>query len=142
MKKLYVIYDSSCGFCTRCRRWMRKQKQYLPVVFLPRGAADTRRLLPGVDEFTREDELTVVASDGQIWQGPDAFILCLWALRGYRHWAVRLSNPVLKPLARAAFGMLSEGRHLLTSIFGWQSDAELAAELRKEVEPGCASPIR
>ena len=136
MKKLHVIYDSQCGFCTKCRWWLARQPQYVALEFWPKGSAPTRRKFPHLGEVAGYDDLVVVGSDGRVWKGPDAFIICLWALMEYREWALRLANPALKPLARAAFGMLSGSRRTISGWLGLKTDAEVAEALSTQ-DPSC-----
>jgi len=44
--------------------------------------------------------VTVVADTGAVYEGDAAWLVCLWALDGYRGLAQRLSAPRLRPLAR------------------------------------------
>src|SRR3712207_4295280 len=61
------------------------------------------------------NELVVVADSGQVWIGPPAFLLCLWALRDWRSWSYRLSTPALAPHAERFFLELSRRRGVFQS---------------------------
>jgi hypothetical protein len=61
----------------------------------------------------------VVASDDcDVWIGPAAFLVCLWALRDYREWSYRLSGPELAPLAERFFHALSSQRKRIAAFVG------------------------
>ena len=45
-------------------------------------------------------DVTVVADTGAVYRGDSAWLVCLWALDGYRGLALRLATPRLRPLAR------------------------------------------
>jgi hypothetical protein len=95
-------------------------------------------------EGVRPEELLVVDDQGGIYHEGDAWLMCLWALAEYRLWAARLSSPVLLPLARQAFAMLSQGRSGLSAMLGYMSDDELAAALTGGWPPKCepGTPLR
>ena len=137
MRKLHVIYDSQCGFCTKCRWWLLDQLKYVEIEFWAKGSAPALRKFPHIGEVAGHDDLVVVGNDGRVWKGPDAFIMCLWALKEYRELSLRLSNPILKPLARRAFGVLSGSRRLISKVFGLRSDAEIAESLRSRGPAVC-----
>ena len=48
-----------------------------------------------------------------MYAGPNAFLMCLYALSHYRDWAIRLSAPTLLPLAIRAFELfLVDGKKI------------------------------
>ena len=100
MKWLTLYYDARCGLCCSTRDWINRQPQLVRVECLPASE-------PGA-------ELTVIADTGEIWEGDAAWIVVLWALRDYRHWANRLSTPTMLPIARATFAKLSDYRGSLS----------------------------
>lgn len=77
-----IIYDASCGLCTRLKDWIGRQLPLVSIQFAAAGSAEARRkfsnLPPG--------ELAVVADTGEVWLGNHAWIVCLWAF-------ARLSQP-------------------------------------------------
>ena len=50
-------------------------------------------------------ELVVVDDSGGVYRNGSAWIMCLYALREYREWSLRLATPALFPLARQAFAL-------------------------------------
>jgi predicted DCC family thiol-disulfide oxidoreductase YuxK len=68
--------------------------------FVPVGSAEARRRFPHLDHATTQRELTVIGDVGDVYLEANAWIMCLWALRDYRAWALRMSTPELLPLAR------------------------------------------
>src|SRR5262249_25124891 len=126
VKTLYVMYDAHCGLCTEVRNWLRRQPAYLKVHLLASDSEEARSLFPTLNG----GELAVVSDDGRVWLGDHAFIMCLWALRGFRRWARRLTAPMLRPLARQAFAAVSEHRHGVSSLLGLSDEFELRERLR------------
>ncbi len=114
MKRLYVLYDSQCEYCRRCRIWLGRQPSYLPLVFLPFQSPEAECRFPGLKDLHPEKEIVVISDDGAVWQGGAAWVTCLWALREYREWSLRLAHPALLPLARKICIAVSANRYALS----------------------------
>src|SRR5687767_6909195 len=111
MRRLTVLYDAGCPICVRCRTWMAEQPAYVELEFLPCASPEARRRYGAVPWLG--EELVVASDSGQVWVGPAAFLLCLWALREWREWSYRLSGPAFAPLAERFFHAISGGRRRL-----------------------------
>ena len=59
---------------------MRQQDALVPIQFVESRSSEAQRRFPQLPV----DELAVVADTGEVWLGTRAWIVCLWALRGYR----------------------------------------------------------
>lgn len=123
MKKLTVLYDGSCGFCRRCRRWLEDQAKYLDLEFVAQKSPQVARRFPGLLSPGEAEELVVVSDEGGVYRGATAWIMCLYALEAYREWSLALSAPPLLPFARRAFDLLSRSRWTLSRWLG-PEDAE------------------
>src|SRR5215468_5674662 len=111
MERLYVLYDARCGLCTWAKGWLLRQSLLIDLRFIPAGSALAGRLFPGLDgPGEPPEELVVVSDQGAVYRNGSAWIMCLFALEGYREWANRLAHPLLRPLARQAFALVSRGR--------------------------------
>src|SRR4051812_25798812 len=110
MRTLTLLYDGRCGFCVRCKAWLEKQPQIVPLEFVPAGTAEARRRFPGASDSTEPEELVVVSDEGEVWRGDGAFLMCLWALAEWREWSLRLAQPELRPLARRALEWVGRWR--------------------------------
>jgi predicted DCC family thiol-disulfide oxidoreductase YuxK len=104
-----VVYDEQCELCRRCRRWLAARATHVPVRFIAAGSPEARRRWPDVEWLGVE--LVVVGDEGQLWVGPAAFLVCLWATVRYRPWAFRLASPAMAPLARGFVHRVSKERH-------------------------------
>jgi predicted DCC family thiol-disulfide oxidoreductase YuxK len=113
---LTVIYDAECALCVRARSWLERQARFVELGFVAVHSAEAARRFSALP--IGGQDLVVVADDGQVWIGPSAFIMCLWALRGYRAWALRLAHPLLMPVARRFFHLLSARRLALARWLG------------------------
>ena len=109
MTRLTVFYDARCGLCCAVRDWIGRQRQILAVECVPKQPA--------------MDELVVVADSGEMWSGDSAWVMVLWALEDYRHWACRLASPVLLPAARSVFARLSKYRGIVSCELGLPPEA-------------------
>jgi len=107
--RLLVLYDSECALCRRCRAWLEHEPAYVEVAFLAADAPEARASLGPVRPWLGA-ELVVVSERGEVWLGPGAFLMCLWATRQYREWSYRLSGPALAPVAEKFFHMVSSRR--------------------------------
>ena len=101
-QRLTVLYDAGCPICRAARTWLAGRAQLVPLDFVPAGSAQARALFPTLDQARTLTEITVVADTGAVYTGDAAWLMCLWALSGYRSLALRLAEPGLRPLARRA----------------------------------------
>jgi len=58
----------------------------------------------------------VIGDDGAVYFGPKAWLMCLWALREYREWSLRLSSPALLPNAKRVISTISQNRYQLEGL--------------------------
>ena len=139
MEKLYVLYDAECGLCTWARRWLMRQPALIDLSFIPAGSALAQRLFPGLSRPGElPEELVVVSDEGGVYREGSAWIMCLFALDEYRDWANRLAHPLLRPLARQAFALLSRERSRISRWLSLASDVEIAETMRQVNVPACA----
>ncbi len=136
MKRLYVLYDSQCELCRRCRIWLARQPAYVPMAFLPFQSAEAECRFPGLRDLQPEKEIVVISDAGEVWQGEAAWVTCLWALREYREWSQRLAHPALLPFARRLCEAVSTHRHQLSHWLGGSND-DLRAVLGSLPPPVC-----
>ncbi len=140
MEKLYVLYDARCGLCSWARRWLAQQPAHLQLVFIPAGSALAARLFPGLERPGESvEELVVVSDEGGVYHEGNAWIMCLFALEEYRDWANRLAHPLLRPLARQAFTLLSGQRSRISRWLKLASEREIAEALSRVSAPACAT---
>jgi predicted DCC family thiol-disulfide oxidoreductase YuxK len=119
MRNLTILYDAHCPICVRCRDWMNDQPAFVELEFMPCGSREAKQRYGNIPWL--EEELVVVADTGEVWAGPAAFLMCLWALREWREWSYRLSGPSLAPMAERFFHALSTRRKRLAAWLGWQT---------------------
>ncbi len=141
MEYLYVLYDARCGLCSWARRWLLRQPMLIDLRFIPAGSPLAARLFPGLGRpGDPPEELVVVNDQGGVYREDSAWIMCLFALEDYREWANRLAHPLLRPLARQAFSLLSRQRSKISRWLSLASEVEIAQTLCQVIEPPCALP--
>jgi len=133
VKCLHVLFDAECALCRRCREWLERQPAFIELRFVALQSPEMERRFPGVGALNPREQLLVVSDEGDVYKGPHAWIMCLYALREYREWSQRLAHPLLLPFARRVCELVSENR-LSISRFLLKSSAEeihesLAAQL-------------
>jgi predicted DCC family thiol-disulfide oxidoreductase YuxK len=137
MKRLYVLFDGHCRLCGRCRYWLEKQPAYIELRFIPLQSADIHRRFPGIEQLDLEVELVVVSDEGAVYQGPQAWIMCLYALKNYRAWAQRLTHPALLPWARRVCELVSTNRLGFSGWFLTTAPESAGKRLSAEPPPLC-----
>jgi predicted DCC family thiol-disulfide oxidoreductase YuxK len=110
METLMVLYDARCDLCRRIRSWLEAQPAYVRLDFVAAGSDEARRRFPDLDHAASLADLTVVSDAGDVYAGAQGWLICLWALRDYRAWALRLSTPAIMPRARWFITWISQNR--------------------------------
>jgi predicted DCC family thiol-disulfide oxidoreductase YuxK len=103
--ELTVLYDGACTLCVRLRDWLARQPAFVALAFVDARSHEAARRFGAVPWLGRE--LVVVDDRHRVWAGPGAFVMCLWALRRYRAWSLRMATPLGGWLARRLFGLVS-----------------------------------
>ncbi|WP_327353911.1 thiol-disulfide oxidoreductase DCC family protein [Streptomyces sp. NBC_01304] len=119
VRRLTVLYDAECSLCTVVRKWLARQAQLVPLDLVPAGSDEARRRFPGLDHGTTLDDITVIGDGGQVYLGPAAWVVTLWALREYRPMAHRMATPAGARLARGAVLAAAKYRSAARSPQGW-----------------------
>lgn len=127
MKTLFVLFDSSCGLCGKCARWLTTEPAYFDIRAIPSGTHRAAQLFPALSQLPKPEELIVIADTGEVYRGFSAWIMCLYALKRYRAWSVRLSRPGWSRLARRAVHFLTEHRDSLSGLLGLRASFDAAA---------------
>jgi len=119
-KTLTVLFDPACSLCQRCRSWMLGQPALVEVRFVACTGQEARARYGDIPWLG--DELVVVGDDRQVWAGPAAFLVCLWALEDWRAWSYRLSGSAFAPLAERFFHFVSGNRRTIASFFAHECE--------------------
>ena len=140
MTKLFILYDAQCPFCLRCRQWLGIQPVFLPLEFVPFQSPELVAPFEGIESFRTKRELLVVGDDGAVYQGSNAIVMLLYALKEYREWAFRIAGRELQPLAARLMNLLTSGRKGISKWLNRLNDEELVEVLRKQPPPIYSGP--
>ena len=113
-RRLTVVYDDTCELCCRCRHWLATQPTLVELRFLASSHPDAVATYGHLPWY--RIELMVVTDSGRAWIGPEAFIMCLWATRRWRHTSYRLNGPAFAPLVTRFFHGLSANRSVVSGM--------------------------
>jgi predicted DCC family thiol-disulfide oxidoreductase YuxK len=130
MKTLYVLYDERCAICKRLKEWLLVQRSWIGLSMVPAGSSRAKAMFPALEKIAGSNDLVVISDEGEVYLNNHAWIMCLYALEEYRHWALRLASPLLLPLARQAFDTLSKNRQ---AISRWASARSTEKEIAEEL---------
>ena len=137
MNTLTIFHDPDCGLCVTFKGWLSKQESYPTLQFIPYHSDQARARFPGIDDLDADREIVVLADDGRWWQGPSAWLTCLWALRRYREWSFRLATPSLLPAVEGLCHLLSENRLQVSQLL--KLKPERLTRVVEEIAPHTAS---
>ena len=90
--RLTVLYDAHCGLCRQARDWLARQVQIVPLRLVPAASPLAVELYPQLEHDATLSRFTVVDQRGGIYRGDAAWLMCLYALREYRTWALRFAK--------------------------------------------------
>ncbi|MBK1880794.1 DUF393 domain-containing protein [Luteolibacter pohnpeiensis] len=141
MKTLTIFHDPQCGLCRQFRLWLEGQPRFCEVEFRAFNSAEAIKRFPKISRLNAAQDVVILADDGRWWQGPAAWLTCLWITRNYRDWSYRLAKPSLLPLVRKCVHLLSENRLQLSRLLRLHSEKDLRDELQSQPAPECSSGI-
>jgi predicted DCC family thiol-disulfide oxidoreductase YuxK len=105
---LTALYDDRCPLCRRLKEWLGAQATLAPIEFLPADSAAAHRRFPRLDHDRTTRVLTVVSSDGGVYEGERAWLVCAWALPAWQplteHFGTGLRLRLVRLAARAVDG--------------------------------------
>jgi hypothetical protein len=117
-------------------RLLRAQPKHLRLELLAASTIAARTRYPTLTGGAAE-ELVVVDDEGGVYRGTHAWIMCLWALREYRETAEKLARPLLLPLARATFALVSRSRKPLSRWLALAPESEVALAAQRALPEAC-----
>lgn len=117
MDRLTVLYDDECPFCVRAAEWLAGSDRLVDLELLPARSPEAIGRYGSIPWLGAE--LVVADDSGNVWAGPAAFLVCLWATRRWRGVAdAVVSSDWLAALAMWCFDALSKHRGEIGSLLG------------------------
>jgi predicted DCC family thiol-disulfide oxidoreductase YuxK len=108
---LTVLYDERCPLCRRLKGWLAMQPTLTQIELVPADSPVSHARFPDLDHGRSIQVLTVVTSDGLVYEGERAWLLCGWALPRWRQTAEHLATPGRLRLVRIAARVVDGYRH-------------------------------
>jgi len=118
MALLTVLYDPDCGLCRRVHGWLAGQPKLVDLHLVAIKSQETRRRFPNFNHEITAADLTVISDRGEVYLGPKAWLMVLWALSAYREWSYRLATPNLLPTTRRVVSLISQNRYQISRAIG------------------------
>lgn len=118
MTTLIVLYDPNCGLCRRVHEWLEHQPKLVQMKLVPAKSDEARKRFPHLDHDPTLEDLTVISNQGDVYFGPKAWLMVLWALCRYREWSYRLASPELLPTTRRVVSLISQHRYQISRATG------------------------
>ena len=118
MRALTVLYDPECGLCRRAHEWLAQEAKIVELAFVPCASDEARKRYPQLNHELTKQDLTVIGENGDVYFGPKAWLMVLWALARYREWAYRLSSPELLPTTKRVVSAISQNRYQISRATG------------------------
>ena len=106
-----LIYDAECRLCLSSKRWIERWDRRQRITFLPFQNPEARKLAPELGEMSCMDAMRLVAPDGSISSGVDAFRKMLPFLPLGKVLALFFYLPGVPWLARKVYGRVAENRY-------------------------------
>jgi predicted DCC family thiol-disulfide oxidoreductase YuxK len=140
---LTVLYDERCPLCRRLKRWLGDQPTLTSIGFVAAGSPEARARFPDLDHRRTTHTLTVVASDGAVYEGERAWLVCGWALPSWQPVAEHLGTGVRLRLVRFATQLVDGYRHRVVGGGDCERCSIAApAPARSPARPATSSPGR
>jgi predicted DCC family thiol-disulfide oxidoreductase YuxK len=109
---LTVLFDRRCSLCRRLKEWLGEQPTLVPIAFVAADTHEAHELFPDLDHRRTTSVLTVVDSNGAVYEGERAWLACGWALPAWQPVAENFSSGVRLRIVRVAARVVDGYRHL------------------------------
>jgi predicted DCC family thiol-disulfide oxidoreductase YuxK len=136
-----VFYDGRCGMCCSFHEWVNRQPRAFEIRFIAYQAAEAEQVFPGIGTLDPAREMVVRTSEGEIFRGAEAWVLCLFSCANYQQTARRLGGPNLLPVAIRACRVLAANRQALSKVFFRGKDRAVREKLHRMKDGECAGGV-
>src|SRR5438105_117367 len=84
VSSLTVLFDRRCPLCRRLKEWLGEQPTMVPITFVAADSHEAHERFPDLDHSRTTTVLTVVDSNGAVYEGERAWLACGWALPAWQ----------------------------------------------------------
>lgn len=134
VRELTVFYDGSCGMCRALKVWLERKADVRTVRLYALQSLEAREVFPDLDAYRPEEQLIAVDNWENVYQGADAWIMCMASIRKYGRLAARVAKPELRPLARMLCQFIATNRFRISQVLCVRGDEDFAREVRRVVK--------
>lgn len=106
-----LIYDAECRLCLSSKKWIERWDRRHRITFLPFQTPEAEKLAPELGGMSCMDAMRLVAPDGSVSSGVDAFRKILPFLPAGKVLALFFHLPGVPWLARKVYGRVAENRY-------------------------------
>ena len=111
----YVLYDGTCGFCSWWVPRLENTLRAAGIAIAPLQAEWVLKTLPlPIEQLT--DDIRLLASDGTLLSGADAYIYGMKQIRAIRPLGVLLGLPGLRWITRTIYTLFNKNRFAISKI--------------------------
>lgn len=108
-----LIYDDQCRLCVTAKEGLERAGAGRTVRFVPYQSEEAACRLGAEYKPGRPDAAFLVADDGAVTRGLDAFLPLARGLRGGRVLHAILTAPLIRPLADLVYRLVARYRYRL-----------------------------
>ena len=137
VKRMEVFYDARCAMCRTFIDWLVRQERACDVVCFDYHCDEARNVFADLDKYDPEKEMVVRVDEGEIYQGAEGWVCCLWSCAKYRDVAEKVNSRLLLPMVKKVCCLASRNRLLVSKMFFGKKSKEIAEELEKNKEMRC-----
>lgn len=116
MRELTVLFDATCALCRDARAWLEREPAYVPLRFVAAASPEALGRFPDISADEMLKDIMVIDDAGNVYRGAKAWVMCLWATRRYREWALTLVTPALWPMAKRLARWVTVNRSHLGAV--------------------------
>ncbi|MBV9951399.1 MAG: DUF393 domain-containing protein [Acidimicrobiia bacterium] len=110
---LTALYDERCPLCRRLKAWLGGQATLLPIEFVAADSPAAHARYPYLDHERTTRVLTVVSSNGAVYEGERAWLACGWILPAWQPLTEHFGRGFRLRVARIAARGVDGYRHRL-----------------------------
>jgi predicted DCC family thiol-disulfide oxidoreductase YuxK len=110
---LTVLYDERCPLCRRLKEWLGHQPTIAVFEFVAADSHLAHQRYPQLDHERTTRVLTVITSEGAVYEGERGWLACGWALPAWQPITEHFGSGIRLRVARLAARVVDGYRHRL-----------------------------
>jgi len=111
-----VFYDGECGMCQAFSEWLEREPKAAQIRIYPYQSREAHLIFPDLPNYHPEREMVIRTWEGEVYQGAEAWVWCLYGCQAYRKLARRLAHPTLLPFASRIGKLVAKNRRGISRL--------------------------